>query len=208
MWPEIIGIVGGGGALVAALGWLVQIIVKHRLDKDVALYRETLGKEMTELKAKLDALNLERQIRFSKLHEKRAEIIGELYRLLQLTDRRFQTVSIYMSRYAESVDKVAPALIEVFEQLREFYLIHKIYFGANFCVAADRLVKLLLEPTQNYQMWLRDGKLPEGYHGELLRQCNDALGELPLLRREIESEFRDMLGVDNTSVTSAAVKPS
>jgi hypothetical protein len=208
MWPEIIGIVGGGGALVAALAWLIQTIVKHRLDKDIALYRETLGKEMTELKAKLDGLNLERQIRFSKLHEKRAEIIGEMYRLLQLTDRRFQTVITYMGCYADSVDKVAPALIEVFEQLREFYLVHKIYFGANFCVAGDRLVKLLLEPTQNYQMWLRDGKLPEGYHDELRRQCHEALSELPLLRREIESEFRDMLGVDNTPVSSAAVKPS
>src|SRR5689334_14475556 len=53
--------------LISAAGWLTQNIITHRLSKDIETFKTSMR---------------EHEIRFSRLHEKRAEVIAELYSYL------------------------------------------------------------------------------------------------------------------------------
>jgi len=86
-WKSVLLAITGNAVVLAVLGYLA----KSLLEKFIA--RESKQFE-TDLKAKADAAieklrselqlrTIEHQVRFSKLHEMRAEVIAELYRRLR-----------------------------------------------------------------------------------------------------------------------------
>lgn len=59
------------GVLIPTVAWLTRSIIIHSLNKDVESY-----------KLQLNLIAQEHHVKFSKLHEKQAEVISELYRRL------------------------------------------------------------------------------------------------------------------------------
>lgn len=82
-WQIIILLVLGG---TPVLKWFVKSLIEKMLAKDLERFRASLNSEanstIERLKHELQLVSLEHQVRFSKLHEKRAEVIAELYGLL------------------------------------------------------------------------------------------------------------------------------
>ncbi len=77
---------GGAGVAVAGAWWFFSTAVKARLDKDLESHKAGLksesDSEIERLKGSLQLAALEHQVRFSRLHEKRAEVIEEIYLML------------------------------------------------------------------------------------------------------------------------------
>ena len=69
MLEEIIKFVGGGAVLLGCMAWLLRSLTVHLLDKDVARYQERLRAEVQR-----------REFVFSRYHDKRIEIVAELYK--------------------------------------------------------------------------------------------------------------------------------
>src|SRR5690606_27647479 len=85
-WQTIVLALGGNLALVAVLGWLSKSLISQLLAKDIESFKIALKSESEsaseKLRHELEKAMIEHQVRFSKLHEKRAEVIAELYSLL------------------------------------------------------------------------------------------------------------------------------
>jgi hypothetical protein len=64
-WTALLTNLGISGIFLSALAWLLKIIITHQLAKDVEIFKRELQFQ---------------QIRFSRLHERRAEVIHELYK--------------------------------------------------------------------------------------------------------------------------------
>ena len=77
---------GGQAVLLAVLGFLGRAVATHWLDKDLRTFEAKLkaaaNESVANMTHELEKAKLEHQVRFSKLHERRADIIAEVYRLL------------------------------------------------------------------------------------------------------------------------------
>jgi len=89
-WQDVIVTVfttiGGGVVLLGAAAYLIRAALTQRLLLDAEAFKGQLkasaDAEIERLKVSLQMSALEHEVRFSKLHEKRAEVIAELYRRL------------------------------------------------------------------------------------------------------------------------------
>src|ERR1043166_1529586 len=79
----VLATAGGTTGLGFALALLVRKLISHNLDKDIELFRVQLKAgtdvEIERLRSSLEIASFEHQIRFTKLHEKQAQVIAELY---------------------------------------------------------------------------------------------------------------------------------
>src|SRR5215469_2717812 len=111
-WQQIIATVlatvGGGSVALAAAAWLTKTLVSNRLALDAEKFKIEIkanaDAEIERLKNSLQMAALEHQVRFSKLHEKRADVIREVYeRLVEVYEqsRIFVTTAAYSAKPSE-----------------------------------------------------------------------------------------------------------
>ncbi|MDH5731054.1 MAG: hypothetical protein OEZ58_18885, partial [Gammaproteobacteria bacterium] len=85
-WETILFAFGGNAALIAVLGFLGKSLLEKLIEKDTERFKADLKAKsdstIEQLKNALEMKATEHQIRFSNLHEKRAETIAEAYALL------------------------------------------------------------------------------------------------------------------------------
>lgn len=85
-WQSILLAFGGNAALLLVLGWLARSFGSQLLAKDLEKFKAELAANSSaasdRLKHDLHLVALEHQVRFSKLHERRAEVVAEAYALL------------------------------------------------------------------------------------------------------------------------------
>ncbi len=71
LWQSLLVALGGNATLLLVLGFLGRSVMSTVLTKDIEKF-----------KAALHQAGIEHQVRFSKLHERRAEVLAEVYKLL------------------------------------------------------------------------------------------------------------------------------
>jgi hypothetical protein len=85
-WQEIFTTVGSTAVIVSAFTFLTKSVINHLLTRDVEKFKAGLKAdadiEIEKLKHSLEKVAVEHQVRFSKLHSERAEVIAELYKSL------------------------------------------------------------------------------------------------------------------------------
>jgi len=189
-WTALLTNLGISGIFLSALAWLLKIIITHQLAKDVEIFKRELQFQ---------------QIRFSRLHERRAEVIHELYKKI-IHLRRLCHLLKTENQDLKDIEN-SRAANEIFEALIQM----NFYFGENALyftqVIRDKYSEVFTKGIQKpiVAIGMMDGidtfqKLkPE--HRIYLRK-----GMLPLLKKELvefdvfisqlELEFQKLLGMD------------
>ena len=119
-WQEVIVTVfttiGGGTVLLGTAAYLIKTALAQRLLLDAEGFKAQLKTsadvEIERLKVSLQMSALEHQVRFSKLHEKRAEVIAELY-------RRLVELSMLAHQYAQVDNRSVFSLVPAGEDYEE-----------------------------------------------------------------------------------------
>src|ERR1700722_11976115 len=82
-WQTILLAFSGNAALLAILGWLGKSLLERLITRDTKQFESDLKAKadvaIETLKSTLQLKTIEHQVRFSKLHERRAEVIAKLY---------------------------------------------------------------------------------------------------------------------------------
>jgi hypothetical protein len=87
-WQDVIMnlavVTGGGTVLVGTSAWLIKTVITQKLTTEAEAFKTRIQAdaniEIERLKSSLQVVAMEQQVRFTKLHEKRAEIIADLYK--------------------------------------------------------------------------------------------------------------------------------
>jgi hypothetical protein len=83
IWEQLLFLFGGNAMLLAVLGYLFKSLLSQLLTKDIEKFKSQLKADadvsIERLKSTLQMTALEHQVRFSKLHEKRALVVADLY---------------------------------------------------------------------------------------------------------------------------------
>jgi hypothetical protein len=199
----IISFLGGSAILLAAVAWLMKSLVTQWLAKDIENHKSKLQfesqTELTKFKAEIEKTAFEHQIIFSRLHDKRAEVIAELYAKIAMLYRTM-TVFVRMALAVEEADRKNKLkdLWKAVDDFRGIYERNKIFFHANVCEKIEELDSAMSAPVSKLVM-----------HLEMYEQNNDISPAVQaweegkqkieeivnVIKKELEDEFREILGV-------------
>lgn len=174
--------------------------IKADADKEIERLKSSLQIEIERLKSSLQMVATEHQVRFTKLHERRAEIIADLYKKLIDLHRHAEFFVVTGEEVPQLTGEKSsqPAKNEEFRKLlqemgdlHKFYREHQIYLPLDVCNSLEGLVD---EIRSN--VW--DAGVPALTSEDAFTEGYTAFEEkIPMALKALENEFRKMLGVEN-----------
>lgn len=195
-WQELIKLLGGFAVLVGALAWLTKNIITHFLDKDVEKYKRRLETEATReiegFKSQLYMIAKEHEVRFSKLHEKRAEIIADLYSLLY---KAHVTVNVLELRVKDGDDdatlnQAANIAYDVCSNAFTFFEKNRLYLSKELSDLIHRILSTMELTSASYPY-------EDSIRMEALVNWKEQSQQIALIMSRLEQEFRIMIGSES-----------
>lgn len=203
-WQVVLSNIGSFAVGAGILAFLIQSLVKLYLSRDIEQFKARMqaahDTELERLRADLRIVAFERETRFAKLHEKRADVIAELYRRIVAANRAMNELlsPIQMAGALAEGDREKEAA-ERGNAFLDYYLENQIYFDESLC---DKLQSFNKELTQAWNDYLTYQSSDPEVARERRRTRIEAwktLREKVLpIRREIENAFRELLGHQDT----------
>jgi len=210
-WQELLTNVGttlvSGTVVTGAAAFVITTLVSRHLTREVESFKMDLKRDADaaneRLKNSLQMMALEHQVRFSKLHEKRAEVIGKVYAQLIEVEKgygRFVLVDGYErdpEKQREARHKTDVAMYE----MSLFIEKHRIYLPAGVCVSLKAFLEIMWNNAISVGVYGAGGgtyATPETTkeRSDAFRKATEALTkEIPAARAILEDEFRKLLGV-------------
>jgi ribosome-associated translation inhibitor RaiA len=87
-WQSLLTTLGSNALLLGAAAWVIKTVITEQLKRDTDSFKARIEAdaniEIEKLKSSLQIAATEHQVRFSRMHERRAEVIEEAYK--KLTD--------------------------------------------------------------------------------------------------------------------------
>ena len=219
-WETVFLAFGSSATMLAILGVLgkslldklitrdmkrFEIELKSKSDSAVERLKFQLKSEsdvaMERLKSELQIRTIEHQVRFSRLHEKRAEIIAELYKNLvnALVETESFMAPFQMAGEPDRKDKYKTAWSALVE-LNIFFNNNRIYLPQQQCRQLDTLINNLRNMLIKNGSFLRqeDSMLTHEQHNKKYEtwdaSWNEIKTEIATAKASLEDEFRSLLG--------------
>jgi len=205
VWQTIILALGGNAALLAVLGWLSKSFVSQLLAKDIEGFKQSLRSEseaaLKKLSHDLEKSAIEHRVRFSKLHEKRAEVIAELYGLLV---QAYWDISSFASpmEWAGEPNK-QEKYVTAMNASAGFYRYfekHKIYLPKELCAQINEFAQEMRSKAIGFGVYVKydDDAMNDRTYEQKHEKWTEAWDyfdkQAPVARAALENELRNILG--------------
>jgi len=181
-WKAILIAFGGNAALIAVLAWLSKSLVSEWLKRDGA----------------------DRQITFSKLHEKRTDAVSAIY--IGLIEYLSICKAFLMSAQHVEEDERQELLSQLGQGAKEFrdtFQKNKLYLSKALCNRIEQAFKDTQMPSYSYIFALgayTSGNISESRHEDEWGKAYKAFTErVPSILEKIENEFRALLRTEKFS---------
>jgi hypothetical protein len=192
-------------ALLAVLGFLGKSILEKLIVRDTIQFEKDLQAKsdaaIENLKSELQLKTIEHQVRFSRLHEKRAEVIAELngYLVEALWEAESFLSPMEWAGEPNKKEKHQQAMNKLVELYRYFDK-HRIYLPNEVCTSLEDLIKNVRTQVIKFGVWVNYENY-ELTNNSKIQKTNawdsgwDTIkNEIPIARVSLENEFRSLLG--------------
>lgn len=176
---------------------LAQNLENHKshLEQENRIYQHTLDTKLNEF-----------NIRFSKLHEERANTIKELYTRLVRLHAATVTLTRSIQPIFENPEKEEKQRLEnvnnTLNEFQKYYLVNKIFFEKNLADRLDKIAKEYWKKNWDYATILRmfrEDSISDEFYKKMVensQKITEAVDkDFAKSLEELESEFRKILGV-------------
>lgn len=175
---------GIGAFVIAALTYLLR-----------SIWGQMLSRDLEKFKTALRTAAFEQETRFARLHERRAEVIAELYkRLVWAHSSLGEMVSILQSGGEEERKKGVEKAGEHTSYFLVYFHENDIYFDQSLCTAIENLEGKFRSTWFDFTVF-PDRKPASGKEWHAI--WKNFTQEVPPLKREIQKRFRKLLGVED-----------
>jgi len=164
--------------------------LKAGADVEIEKFKSQASVETEKLRSQLSIAAAERHVRFSKLHERRAEVIAELYKrlfetLVAIDHYVREDIPVGAVQEAPPADTALDALSDYFGQNRIFVPKH----------VADLTEKILRKYNLGFTFGLAGHRAPnQAEKSEFFKTAEETLVQLGEALVDLEREFRTLLG--------------
>jgi hypothetical protein len=185
MWIDLLKTVLPQAVLIAAVAWLAKAITTHRLSKDIERFKSNLLIEATRDNTV-----------FSRLHERRAELIAEVYAALVAAENavRHYLNPIGAPTPPEGKTPASVALAAMWH-LQKTADDHRIWFTPDAAAKIDSVVSALRTGWNKGAIGGRYSQPNESVAAMVTDAWSMVSETVPSLRATLESEFRELLAV-------------
>lgn len=203
-WTEIIKELGIVGLVTSAIAWLFKTLSEYFISKRFKSFEKELDLKAEMYKAELDKdlesykkdLNLDLTKR-ERLHQRRLDILGELYKLIVDLDFAMAELTAVFKRVVADFDAEEKVRIEkagnAYNEFLKYYKGNKIYFRPETCKILDSLVAGYFDTLWDYTYKTRMG-VPDV---QLTKKAYEKMQtEIPKVKEQIEGDFRKYFGED------------
>lgn len=205
-WNTFVTTLTATGFASAAFVFLAKILSKHLLSMDLESFKADLRakneKELEQLKAELRIAAFQQETTFARLHEKRAEVIAELYAKLAEVHDRMQLL-LFPSGLNDGEDLRQHREKEASNAAIDFayyYNTHKIFFEEPLC---DLLESFNRDILISWGMHKDGSTASKGEMGSTEREAawQHLDKQVKPIRNEIEATFRKLIGLTPLGTT-------
>lgn len=163
-------------------------IILHWIDKNITAY-----------KSELQSIAFERQVRFTKLHEKRAEIISELYAQLDDTHRDLRSFLNPVQWGSDvTVNKKERVAEESANKLIRHYRRNKIFLPLDVCDLIEAIIKDIHAAWNIYEVYVKIPSTTSPNAGADSNKWFESFkiveNKIPPVKQKLEGELRRLLG--------------
>ncbi|MEF3075723.1 hypothetical protein V2P20_11875 [Methylobacter sp. Wu1] len=168
----------------------------QKLESHKAQLKAQSDVEIEKLRSQLSISATEHEVRFSRLHEKRAEIIAETYSLLKLLFIRFGDYVKVVEPVGDiPKDERRKLAIEAHQNFRNYYATKLIFFPRS---TAEKLEEIDLQLLRIFNEFVFGVEMAQrrGDDGvdKWLQIADRVNGEIKAALSELEDEFRKLMG--------------
>ena len=185
LWKEILLIVISPITIVGVVVYFGRKIFERTLERDLEKYKN-----------ELELRSIEYQTKLSYIHEKRAEVLGEFYGLLQdghgkLT-RLVGVIQFEQSDLKAKKEMTSHTLYE----MQNYYFNHKLYFEKQLQGKIENILDEIWGVFVKFDL-IQDGDTykPDPT-GMWMATYEKTTKELPPLLEEIENKFQSIIGLE------------
>lgn len=176
--------------------WLVLLAFLGR-----SLLANLLAKDLEKFKGQIAAQNSERQVVISRLHEKRAEAILKIY--LGLLEYHAKCRSfVWQAEHVEEAERevLLNEITEAANGFRGIFQENHLYLTPTLCEKIENLFKKAQLPAHQFIFalgsYIHAKTITEEQYSTAWKNAFETFADhLPLLLKELEQEFRRLLGV-------------
>ncbi|WP_310462815.1 hypothetical protein [Sphaerotilus sp.] len=204
-WQTILLAIGGNTAVLAVLGFLGKSLLEKLVARDTKRFESDLKAKsdaaIEHLKGELQLKAVEHKERFSRLHEKRATVIAELYGCLveMLSEAESFFSLVEWEGESNKAEKHRVAMSKLVEFFR-FFDKNRIYLPEELCESLENLAMKVHSHIISFGVYARYRE--EGLNDHIRENKEKAWNagwdaiknEAPKARKLLEERFRDLLG--------------
>lgn len=212
-WQTVLLAFGGNAALLAVLGLLGKSLLEKLIARDTKRFESELKAKsdsaIEQLRSDLAIRSIEHQVRFSRLHEKRATVIAELYGHLveMLWEAESFLSPMEWAGEPNKQEKHHTAMSKLVDFFRYFDK-HRIYLPEGMCASLEALALKVRSHVIAFGVYVRfrDESLTLHTRDQKEKAWNqgwDAIkNEVPQARKLLEYGFRALLGAATANPSS------
>ncbi len=180
--------------LIAVVAWLIRSLTKYILDRD-------LSSQIERLKADLRVEAFQRETTFSRMHEKQADVIADVYaKLHELFEAVSRLVAILESGETTKVELSERCRVAVSDFNEAFYP-HRLYVPAPLDTEIKDFAGELVTIANDFMFGfhqeqsgkVHDWEKRKDYWGDAFNKVSDKAN--PVFN-DLREKFRDLIGVN------------
>jgi hypothetical protein len=206
-WSALLSTLGQTALIVGGGAWVLRAVFTHWLARDLERHKLLLaqqtGRELETFRHLLQLEAAERSATFSHLHTRRSEVIAGIHERLVSAE---EAVEVFIDpRLSSSDPKSQERYEKAFDALRELYTYfrrHRIYLTGALCERVEALFRAMHGPAWNasyFHAFTQERRDVGVTEFNVRRESWKAFREsVPPVMREIENEFRAILGVSGS----------
>lgn len=204
LWPALQNL-GITTLVVAAAAYVLRGVFNRWLSLGLERHKAGLNAQhaiaLERLRGDLQLAATEHQIRFSKTHERRDEVIAEVYKLLFRARVPFQSLADSVEFHGEpSKEEKFKVAVDAFNNLSTCFYENRLYLEEGLCRQIEQFLERL---KRVHLLWTRilsgRGVPPNGDGIDNWDKSDKVMREaVPPILRNIEASFREILGIPNT----------
>jgi hypothetical protein len=180
---------------------------KLELSQQLEIHKKHLEQQNKIFQYQLDTKLNEFNIRFSKLHQERAEVIKELFaKLIELHHSMLaftSTIQIVIINAEKEEEERLKRVNDALNSFNTYFIPNRIFFSIELADKLDKLSKEYWDKGWDYSFLrsqFKEGDLTKEIAREYRKKSTEiseaVQKNLSELLAELESEFRKLLGVD------------
>ena len=200
---------GGTATLIGLLAYLARSLLSQLLAKDLKQFESQLSQATVvaaeELKHRLNLVAHEHHVKFSRLHEKQAQVLEEIYsKLLDFEDASAVLELANNDTAEHQLEFFLCRAEDSGRDLAQYIRKHEIYLPSETSAKLKSLLEKVTSLLSSCSFNLIGKKLENSGNADLFPEAKDAWSsvhkylehEAPLVRRSVEVDFKKHLGTE------------